>query len=132
MNIRIIDYLLIFFIVLVNVLIYTRILIVAAYDQGIKLRNIFIDIGYHHRRLKEIAQQHTSQKKRLIFMIINILIPVSIVSVFAIVLIYVNFFRPHVLSLTLNLGNKELWPFFLNVRYDKLQMKLVNVPDISK
>ena len=95
MNLRIIDYLLIFYIVLINVLIYTRIFIVAAYDQGIKFRNVFIDIGYHHRRLKEIAKQHTSKKKRLIFSIINILIPVSIVSFFVIVLIYVNIFHPH-------------------------------------
>ena len=95
MNICIIDYLLIFFIVLVNVLIYTRIFIVAAYDQGIKLRNIFIDISYCHRRLKEISKQHTSPKKRLIFTIINILIPVSIVSGFFIVVIYVNIFHPH-------------------------------------
>jgi hypothetical protein len=94
MDIHILDYVWISNIVIAHVLLFIRIFIVAAHDQNIKLRNLFIDIGYEHRRLKEIAKQQSSKNKRIVFTAINILIPFLFISAFFIMIISIKFFHP--------------------------------------
>ena len=95
MYINNLDYVWISFIVIVNVLFFMRKFIVISYDHGIKISSIIFDIGYDRKRLKEIAKQQASDKKRFLFMTINLLIPVLFIIGIVIAIISVKFFHPN-------------------------------------
>jgi hypothetical protein len=58
-----------------NVLFFVRMIILFAYGYGIR----YFDWVYQHRKLREIARKQTSERRRRIFNLINVLIPVLLI-----------------------------------------------------